>query len=92
MIFPLVPLFQNPQGTPYHQIMRSAHLLKGAAANLMCGPLRAAAMQLENSARAAHEQGETSAPPDVQAAVQTAHVNLQQAAQNFVAFLFSIGL
>lgn len=83
---------QNPQGTPYHQIMRSAHLLKGAAANLMCGPLRMAAMQLENAARAAHEQGETAAPPDVQAAVQTAHAGLQQAAQNFVAYLFSIGL
>jgi hypothetical protein len=51
-----------------------------------------AAMQLENAARAAHEQGETSAPPDVQATVQTAHVGLQQAAQNFVAYLFSIGL
>lgn len=87
-----VVLLQNPQGTPYHQIMRSAHLLKGAAANLMCGPLRTASMQLEESARAAHEQGEASSPPDVQAAVQTAHRNLQQAAQNFVAFLFSIGL
>uniref|UniRef100_A0A7S3L651 HPt domain-containing protein n=1 Tax=Amphora coffeiformis TaxID=265554 RepID=A0A7S3L651_9STRA len=88
----IAEIINNPQGTPYHQIMRSAHLLKGAAANLMCGALRTASMQLEDSARAAHEQGETASPPDVQAAVQAAHRNLQQAAQNFVAFLFSIGL
>ena len=58
----------------------------------MCGALRTAAMQLEDSARAAHEQGETASPADVQASVQAAHRNLQQAAQNFVAFLFSIGV
>lgn len=67
-------------------------MLKGASANLMCGPLRTASMQLEESARVAHEHGETAAPPDVQAAVQAAHRNLQQAASNFVAFLFSIGV
>jgi HPt (histidine-containing phosphotransfer) domain-containing protein len=76
--------------------MRSAHLLKGAAANLMCGPLRQAAMQLEEAARAAH--GATGATnnavvsPEQKAAVQAAYTGLQQAAQAFVAFLQSIGV
>jgi HPt (histidine-containing phosphotransfer) domain-containing protein len=75
--------------------MRSAHLLKGAAANLMCGPLRQAAMQLEEAARAAHGAASANnnvATPELQAAVQVAYTGLQQAAQNYVAFLQSIGI
>ena len=79
---------QNPQDEPYLSIMRSAHLLKGAAANLMCGPLRAAAKQLEDAARAAH----AGVTPELQAAVQSAYAGLQQAAQNYVNFLQSIGV
>lgn len=72
--------------------MRSAHLLKGAAANLMCGPLRQAAMQLEEAARAAHGSATAPPPPELQAAVQLAYTGLQQAAQHYVAFLQSIGV
>ena len=71
--------------------MRSAHLLKGAAANLMCGPLRQAAMQLEEAARAAHGAG-VGVSPEQKAAVQAAYTGLQQAAQAYVAFLQSIGV
>jgi hypothetical protein len=50
-------------------------------------------MQLEEAARAAH--GVATAPPvppELQAAVQVAYTGLQQAAQNYVAFLQSIGV
>ena len=72
--------------------MRSAHLLKGASANLMCGPLRAAALQLEEAARLAHQNGGVNASPEMQANVQTAIVGLQQAAQNYVAFVQTLGI
>jgi HPt (histidine-containing phosphotransfer) domain-containing protein len=85
-------IFQSPQDAPYHRIMRATHVVKGAAANLMCGQLRSAAMALEDSAKLAHESGGMTAPLPLQQTVQ-AHVGqLQIAAQNFVGFLQSIGI
>ena len=72
--------------------MRSAHVVKGAAANLMCEQLRQASLNLEQAARQAHEAGGTAASQDVQALVQTRHGEIQQAAQNFFTFLQSIGV
>jgi len=75
--------------------MRAAHTIKGAAANLMCGQLRQASMQLEQAASAAHDasQGGTASPsPELQAAVQTNFSNMQQAGTNYLAFLQSIGV
>jgi len=83
---------QNPQNNPYHTIMRSAHVIKGAAANLMCQQLRGTAMNLEHAARAAHEAGGVAAPPELQQAVQARFAEMQQAAQNFMVFLQSAGL
>ena len=71
--------------------MRAAHVIKGAAANLMCGQLRHACMTLEHAASAAHEAGSAASPELVQA-VQTNYSNMQQAGNNFLAFLQSIGV
>jgi HPt (histidine-containing phosphotransfer) domain-containing protein len=83
-------MLQNPQQNPFQLIMRAAHVIKGAAANLMCGQLRAASMQLEQSAAQAHEAGETVASPDRQHAVQAGYAALRQAAHNYGVFLKSI--
>ena len=83
---------QNPQENPYHLIMRASHVIKGAAANLMCNQLRQSALQLEQAAKQAHEAGGTAAPAELQSAVQTQYNNLSQAAQNYTAFLQSIGV
>jgi HPt (histidine-containing phosphotransfer) domain-containing protein len=72
--------------------MRSAHVIKGAAANLMCGQLRAAAQKLEQAARVAHEAGGTTAPPDLQAAVQGFFAELQLAGTNYLNFLVTSGI
>jgi HPt (histidine-containing phosphotransfer) domain-containing protein len=82
---------QNPQEAPYHRIMRAAHVIKGAAANLMCHQLRAASYALEQAAKAAHEAG-ANITPQHQAAVQQNVAGLQQAAANLVQFLKSIGV
>lgn len=58
----------------------------------MCHQLRAAAMRLEQAAKLAHEAGGTAAPPDVRANVQVRFGELQQAAQNYLVFLQSIGV
>jgi HPt (histidine-containing phosphotransfer) domain-containing protein len=83
---------QNPQDAPYHRIMRAAHVIKGASANLMCHQLRGAAMQLEQAANAAHEAGGAAAPHDLQSNVQARFGDLQVAAQNYLSFLQSIGV
>ena len=71
--------------------MRAAHVIKGAAANLMCGQLRAAAYQLEHSANVAHAAG-ASPSAEQQQAVQAGYAALQAAAQNYLTFLKSIGI
>jgi HPt (histidine-containing phosphotransfer) domain-containing protein len=71
--------------------MRAAHVIKGAAANLMCGQLREASMQLEQSASRAHEAG-AAITPDMSMAVQTSYAAMQLAGQNFFTFLQSIGV
>jgi HPt (histidine-containing phosphotransfer) domain-containing protein len=83
---------QNPTDEPYQRIMRAAHVIKGASANLMCAQLRATSLVLEQAASQCHEQGGTASPPPMQAAVQTAYADLKQAAQNYVAYLVSIGV
>lgn len=87
----MVFVAQNPQDAPYHRIMRAAHVIKGAAANLMCGQLRQASMQLEQAASQAHEAG-PNVTPEVVLAVQTNYAAMQQAGQSFLAFLQSIGV
>jgi HPt (histidine-containing phosphotransfer) domain-containing protein len=72
--------------------MRAAHVIKGASANLMCAQLRATAMALEQVASQCHEQGGVTAPPLLQAQVQTAYADLKQAAVNYAAYLVTIGL
>lgn len=71
--------------------MRAAHVIKGAAANLMCGQLRQASLALEQAASAAHDAG-GSPPPELVQAVQTNYANMQQAGNNYVAYLQSIGV
>jgi len=88
----ITQVIQNPQDQPYHRIMRAAHVIKGAAANLMCQQLRMTAMQLEQAASAAHDAGETAAPSNIQANVQARFGDLQQAVQSYLQFVQSLGI
>lgn len=87
----LTSRWQSPQEAPYHSIMRAAHVVKGAAANLMCNQLRTASMNLEQAASAAHEAGNAITPAQIQS-VQQHYTDLQQAGQNYYSFLQSIGV
>jgi hypothetical protein len=72
--------------------MRAAHLVKGAASNLMCGQLRLASMALETAARECHAKGGTCAPEPLQQAVQVAYGQFVQANQNYERFLQAVGV
>lgn len=68
--------------------MRASHVIKGAAANLMCEPMRVAALELELCAKAAASAADSDPLQQVLARCQ----NLQQAVEVFAAFLQSIGV
>lgn len=72
-----------------HQIMRAAHVIKGAASNLMCQQLRTSAMNLEQAAAAANDlSGDASA----MANVQGRYMELSQAVESYKKFLISVGV
>jgi HPt (histidine-containing phosphotransfer) domain-containing protein len=85
-------LLQNPVDNPFVQIMRAAHVVKGAASNLMCGQLRHCAMNLENVASAASGDPSSQSNPAVLQNVQARYQELQVAVQNYKAYLQSLGV
>jgi HPt (histidine-containing phosphotransfer) domain-containing protein len=80
--------------------MRAAHVIKGAAANLMCAQLRQASYNLEQAASRAHEASNSTTtttavvmiPPELIHNVQLYYNEMQQARQNFLSYLQSIGV
>jgi HPt (histidine-containing phosphotransfer) domain-containing protein len=83
---------QNPVDSPFIQIMRAAHVIKGAASNLMCAQLRYCAMNLETVASAAANDAAAQSNPSVLQSVQARHLELQVAVQNYHAYLLSVGV
>jgi len=90
-------IIQNPNdGNPFIQICRAAHVIKGAASNLMCGQLRETAMALETAAT------EPSKNPALLADVQQRQlllldvhqkfINLKTAVQQYKDYLQSVGV
>jgi HPt (histidine-containing phosphotransfer) domain-containing protein len=75
--------------------MRAAHVIKGAAANLMCAQLRQASYSLEQAASRAHDATLASSGPisaELIQAVQFYYQEMQLAGQNYVSYLQSIGV
>lgn len=83
---------QNPVDSPFVQIMRASHVIKGAASNLMCAQLRLCAMNLENAASAASNDPAATSNPAVLQNVQTRYQELQVAVQNYKTYLQSVGV
>jgi HPt (histidine-containing phosphotransfer) domain-containing protein len=73
--------------------MRASHVIKGAAANLMCGQLRQASYNLEQAASRAHEASNANhISPELMQNVQVCYNEMQQARQNYLSYLQSIGV
>jgi len=71
--------------------MRASHVIKGAASNLMCAQLRAAAMNLEQAASAANDLDPSQAQ-QVMGNVQARYMDLKRAVENYHGFLNSISV
>ena len=81
---------QTPSDQPFHLIKRSAHVIKGASANLMCQQLYEASKKLE--AVAIRSNSGDGPVPQYWSEVQSGYLELQKAVTNYKAFLRSIGI
>lgn len=88
----LLCFHQNPTDSPFVQIMRASHVIKGAASNLMCAQLRACAMNLETAASSAANDPNGVANPSVLQPVQARYEELKVAVQNYHCYLQSVGV
>lgn len=79
-----------PTTAPYQKIMRAAHVIKGAAANLMCPHLRQTSMELELAATAAHDRDPEAQLPDTKDIIRSCHNEMMNAVENFNVFLSNI--
>ena len=73
-------------------MVRAAHVIKGAASNLMCGQLRETAHALESVSQAASITPNGMLNPDVLQPVQEKFANLKVAVQNYHTYLISVGV
>lgn len=80
-----IPHIVHPQEGPDVLVIRqAAHVIKGAAANLMCYQLQASAADLESTAKSIAESGQIS--NELQARTKI----FEETAQKFTAFVQSL--
>ena len=88
---------QNPTDNPFVGIVRAAHVIKGAASNLMCEQLRKTAMELESTATNAQSSAakekkkdgdkETQVDSEAMKTVKKKLENLKVAVKNYHKYL-----
>mmetsp|Transcript_40345 Transcript_40345/g.49155 ORF Transcript_40345/g.49155 Transcript_40345/m.49155 type:complete len:128 (-) Transcript_40345:417-800(-) len=84
---------RSPTDNPFHRIMRASHVIKGAAANLMCHQLHTAAAALEKAASAGNDvSGDPNASASAMELVKARYIELKQANDNYHAYLQSEGI
>jgi len=81
-------IIQNPSdGNPFIQICRAAHVIKGAASNLMCPDLRKTSMDLESAATAANVAENENENQELLDEVKEKFESLKLAVENYHAHL-----
>jgi len=83
---------RNPQDSPFVQIMRASHVIKGAASNLMCAELRRTAMNLETAASTAANDPSGASNNQALQDIQNRYNELKVAVQNYHAYLQQVGV
>jgi HPt (histidine-containing phosphotransfer) domain-containing protein len=87
-----VAVSQTQADQPYHRIMRAAHVIKGAASNLMCQSLRDSATSLEKNSSNANLVPHESLTEDLKDGVQKSYDDLKEAVESYNEFLEDIGV
>lgn len=74
------------------RVLRASHVIKGAAANLMCAQLRLCALQLEMAAQTAANDADGLKNPAVMTELKERHEELKVAVKSYHEYLESIGV
>lgn len=83
---------KSPEDSPFVQIMRASHVIKGAASNLMCGELRQCAMKLETAASSAANESNGKNDTELLEGVKGVYEDLKVAVENYQKYLKKIGV
>mmetsp|Transcript_109417 Transcript_109417/g.316291 ORF Transcript_109417/g.316291 Transcript_109417/m.316291 type:complete len:127 (-) Transcript_109417:201-581(-) len=83
---------RNPVDSPFVQIMRAAHVIKGAASNLMCAQLRQCAMQLETAASSAANETDGQSDKEALQEVKDKYEELKVAVKKYHEYLESVDI
>lgn len=78
--------------SPFVQIMRASHVIKGAASNLMCAQLRQCAMQLETAASSAANESDGATNPEALKDLKAKYEDLKVAVQRYHDYLKEVGV
>eukprot|EP00536_Pseudo-nitzschia_multiseries_P014061 jgi/Psemu1/320601/estExt_fgenesh1_pm.C_6510006 len=86
-------VIRTPKDTIFIEFVRAAHVIKGAASNLMCYELRDTAMALETFASSARDSGPNErSNPQVLLGLQTHFQGIKTAVANYHAYLQDLGV
>lgn len=84
---------QSPSDGHFHKIQRAAHVIKGAASNLMCHELRATGAALEQAASKGNSvESEPAEAAEAMEKVKACYDALKQANDNYHEFLESVDI
>eukprot|EP00980_Cylindrotheca_fusiformis_P000673 scaffold167_cov110-Cylindrotheca_fusiformis.AAC.1 len=83
---------ESPGDSPFVQIMRASHVIKGAASNLMCAQLRKCAMELETTASAASKTDPDGKDKEIMKGVEDKFKELEDAVKRYHEYLESVGV
>ncbi|VEU33596.1 unnamed protein product [Pseudo-nitzschia multistriata] len=85
-------VIRNPTGSPFVELHRAAHVIKGAASNLMCSQLRDTALALESAATSAANAPDGATNPAVIDTVKAKFEELKNAVCLYNAHLTSLNV
>lgn len=86
------PSPQTPDDSPFVQIMRASHVIKGAASNLMCEDLRKCAMELETAANSASKENKDPKDDAVMKGLRGKFEALEKAVKNYHEYLEKVNI
>ena len=92
LFFSIIKTKKSPEDSPFVQIMRASHVIKGAASNLMCGELRQCAMKLETAASSAANESNGKNDTELLEGVKGVYEDLKVAVENYQKYLQKIGV
>ncbi|CAJ1933376.1 unnamed protein product [Cylindrotheca closterium] len=83
----MAEVLKTPDDSCFVQLMRAAHVIKGAASNLMCGQLRKGAADLETLANTSSKEDKDYKDEELMKSLKEKFEALEEAVKNYHEYL-----